>query len=210
MRKVRRIATLITVLLSCLTIFTSAQSKERIMQAAESDAKVIYNGKEADLGLKPVLIEGSNYLAIRAVSSLFEKSIYWNQNENKIVISDKTDPMAESLASEIALKDGKIKELEAKVKKLENDEVSEKKLSIRELQDKVNNEHDQYESVNYNVILSGNEDEVRVIIEIDQSVDRYWWNRLSVSEKEKFIEEVYLAIIEEYGSAKIKGYFKDI
>ncbi len=209
-RTVRLIIILIIISLSCLSMFIFAESKAKIIQGTESDAKVVYNGKEVSLGLKPVLIEGYNYLSVRAVSSLFDKNIYWEQKENKISITDKTDPVHENLVSELSTKNKQIEELEAKVKKLENELASKIKLSIRELQDEINDEYGEYEGVSYKVILSGNEDEIRVKIEVDLSRDKSEWKRLSISGREELIEEIYLAITREYGSAKIKGYIKDI
>ncbi|MEA4847922.1 MAG: stalk domain-containing protein [Clostridiaceae bacterium] len=209
MKKVRS-AAIWTAILSCLLIFAFAEDVEKAVQGTVSDARIIYNGKEAELGIKPVLIEGSNYLSVRVVSSLFDKNIYWDQNKNEILISDKTNPQSEYLASELAVKNKSIEELEAKVKKLEKDLQSGKKPSIEELQEKINDEYGGYEGVSYRVILSGNEDEIRVRIEIDLSRDKSSWNRLSTDGKDELIEEITSVIAEEYASAKIKGYFKDI
>jgi len=198
------------ILASCLLIFAFAEDTGKIVQGTESDARIIYNGKEAVLGLKPVLINGSNYLSVRAVSSLFEKNIYWDSSKNEIIITDKTNPQLEYLSSELAIKDKTIQELEAKLKKLESKAVSTERLSIEELQEKINNEFWNYEGVSYRVILSGNEDEIRTIFEIDMSRDKSSWNSLSAKERYELVEEVAEVIMEEYASAKIKGYYKDI
>ena len=198
------------ILASCLLIFAFAEDTGKIVQGTESDARIIYNGKEAVLGLKPVLINGSNYLSVIAVSSLFEKNIYWDSSKNEIIITDKTNPQLEYLSSELALKDKTIQELEVKLKKLESKAESAERLSIEELQEEINNEFGNYEGVSYKVILSGNEDEIRTIFEIDLSRDRSSWNSLSAKEKYELVEEVAEVIMEEYASAKIKGYYKDI
>ena len=44
------------ILASCLLVFTFAEDTGKIVQGTESDARIIYNGKEAVLGIKPVLI----------------------------------------------------------------------------------------------------------------------------------------------------------
>lgn len=210
MKKARHITAWIAVLLSCFLMCTFAEDITEVIQATGSNARVIYNGKEASLEIKPVLVEGYNYLSVRALASLFGKNIEWNQNENKILISDRTNPVLESLNSELAAKNKSIAELQDKVKRLENDIVSGKKLSLRELQDKINNEYGEYEGVIYRVILSGNEDEIRVKIEIDLSRDKSSWSRLTVKRREELINEICQEIAGEYGSAKIKGYIKDI
>lgn len=210
MKKIRLAVTWIIVLLSCLLVFTFAEDTKRVVRGTESDARIIYNGKEAVFGIKPVLIEGSNYLSVRVVSTLFDKNIYWDASKNEVIITDKTDPQSEYLNSELALKDKSIQELEAKIKKLESKMVNAKRLSVEELQEKINNEFGGYEGVSYRVILSGNEDEIRTIFEIDLEKEKSSWNRLSAKERYELIEEVAEVIMEEYASAKIKGYYKDI
>jgi hypothetical protein len=191
-------------------MFASAEENTTAVQGEKSNARIIYNGEEVDLGLKPILIEGYNYLSVRVISSLFNKSIYWNQSENEILISDKTDPQLENATSDLITKNKRIEELEAKVKALEKDILIGEKLSIRELQDKINDNYGEYEGVLYRVILSGNEDEIRVKIEIDLSRDKSEWDSLSVTGRDELIKEVCDIIYEEYDLAKIKGYFKNI
>jgi len=191
-------------------MFTFAEDITKVIQATGSNARVMYNGKETSLEIKPVLVEGYNYLSIRALASLFDKNIDWDQEENKILILDRTNPVLESLNSELAAKNKSIAELEDKVEKLESDLASIKKLSLRELQYKINNEYGEYEGVTYRVILSGNEDEIRVKIEVDLSRDKSSWSRLTIKKRKELANEVYHEIAGEYGSAKIKGYIKDI
>jgi len=200
----------IVIVLSILLMFTFAEDMAKVVQGIESNARIIYNGKEADIGIKPIIVDGSNYLSVRVISSLFDKNIYWDQNKNEILITDKTNPQLEYLTSELAAKDRSIKELEEKVKKLENNMAKPGKLSIEELQEKINNEYGEYEGVSYKVILSGNEYEIRTIFEIDTSKDKKEWNSLSTNKRYELIEEVAAVIMEEYPSAKIKGYYKDI
>lgn len=210
MRSIRYLAASTAILLSCLVIFTFADDMEKVIQGSESNAGILYNGKEVSLGIKPVLLEGYNYLSVRAMAVLFDKNIDWNQKEQKILISDKPDLALESLKSELAAKNKSIAELEEKVKKLENDVVNAKRLSLSELQDKINTEYGEYEGVTYRVILSGNEDEVRVKIEVDLSKDRSSWSRLSGTRKDELVSAVCSEVAVEYDFAKIKGYIKDI
>ena len=196
--------------LSCLLTFTFADDITKVIQAAESNAKVVYNGKEVNLGAKPFLIEGSNYLSVRALAVLFEKNIDWNQKEQKVIISDKPNMSLEGLKSELAAKDKSIAELQDKARKLENDIASSRKLDVRELQDEINHMLGEFSEVYYRVVLSGNEDEIRVKIEVDLSVNSSSWSRLSSTEREELAQEVCDWIASEYDFAKIKGYIIDI
>ncbi|MHB1394392.1 MAG: stalk domain-containing protein [Clostridia bacterium] len=210
MKNTRHLTIVTVIILSCLLMFTFADDITKIIQAAESNARIIYNQKEVTLGTRPFLIEGYNYLSVRALAVLFDKNIDWNQKEQKIIISDKPNTALMGLKSELDAKNKSIAELQDKVKKLENDIAGSRKLNIRELQDKINDEYGEYAGVTYKVILSGNEDEIRVKIEVDLSKDKSTWSRLTGTKREELIKEVCSEISGEYGFAKIKGYIKDI
>ncbi len=210
MKNTRHLTIWTLIILSCLLMFTFADDITKVIQAVESNAKIVYNQKEVTLGTKPVSIQGYNYLSVRALAVLFDKNIDWNQKEQKIIISDKPNTALEGLKSELAAKDISIAELQGKVKKLENDMASSKKLSIRELQDEINRMLGEYGGIYYKVVLSGNEDEIRVKIEVDLSMNSSTWSRLSSAEREELAQEVCDWIAVEYDFAKIKGYVIDI
>ena len=210
MKNTRHLVIWTVIILSCLLMFAFADDITKVMQAAESNARIVYNAKEVSLGLKPFSIEGSNYLSVRALAVLFDKNIDWNQKEQKIIISDKPNAAMDSLKSELDTKNKSILELQDKLKKLETDIASSKKLNIRELQEEINNEYGEYAGVTYKVILSGNEDENRVKIEVDLSKDKSAWSRLTGTKREELVKEVCGVIVGEYNFAKIKGYIKDI
>ncbi|HYF82209.1 MAG TPA: stalk domain-containing protein [Clostridia bacterium] len=210
MKTIRHLTIWTIIILSCLLMFTFADDITKVIQAAESNARIIYNDKEVSLGVKLFSIEGSNYLSVRALAVLFDKNIDWNQKEQKIIISDKPNTAMNSLKLELDTKNKSILELQDKLKKLETDIASSKKLNIRELQDELNNEYGEYAGVTYRVILSGNEDEIRVKIEVDLSKDKSAWSRLTGTKREELVKEVCGIIAGEYNFAKIKGYIKDI
>ncbi len=206
----RRMTIWTAVFLSCLIVFTFADDVAEIIQAVESNAKIEYNGKEVSLGIKPVSVDGYNYLSVRAMAMLFNKNIDWDQNEQKILISDKPDPSLESMKAELAAKDKSIAELEEKILQLKKGMGASKAISLIELQDIINNEYGGYDGVNYWVILSGNEDEIRVKIEVDLSNDANSWNRMKDSDIIDMIDEIHWRIYSEYDTAKVKGYIVDI
>lgn len=210
MKNIRQIIIWTAVILSCIFIITYAEDIAKAIHAAESNARIVYNGKEASLGIKPVLVEGNNYLSVRALAILFNKSIDWNQKEQIILISDKPDTALESLKSELASKNKSMTELEEKLKQLEKDIKSVKRLSHMELQDLINDEYGEYEGVTYRVIISGNEDEIRVKIEIDLSRDKSSWRHLTINKKKEMVKEICDIVSFEYDHARINGYMKDI
>jgi len=209
-KNIRHITILAVILLPCLLMFTFADGAAKAIQAFKSNVRIIYNSKEVSLGAEAFSIGGSDYLSINALAALFDKNIFLNQKEQKIFISDKPDTSAESLKSELAAKNKSIAELQEKVKQLETDINSERRLSINELQNNINKDNAGYEGVSYRVILSGNEDEVRVKIEIDLSWDKASWGSMNTSEKKEMIKEICNPVLGEYGYVRINGYIKDI
>lgn len=205
-----RLLVIVTIILACLLTFTFADDVAKTVQAVESNAGIIYNGREVALGIKPFSIQGYNYLSVRSVADLFNKNIEWNQAERKIIISDKPDLTLDNLKSELAAKDKSIAELQDKVKKLEKDQATVKNPGIRQLQDEMNYALGEFEGLLYKVVLSGNEDEIRVKIEVDLNRNKSAWNGLTRAEREALVEEVYSWISGDYETAKIKGYITDI
>lgn len=197
----------VAVLLACLLIFSYA---DEIGEAVISNAKIIYNGNEVNLGIKPVAIDGHHYLPVRASADLFSKDIEWNQKEYKVIIRDRLDPAVEGLKTELANKKKEVTELQEKLRALENDIEKGKKPSLEELQDRLNDEYGEFEGVVYRVILSGNEAEARVKVEVDLEEDRSAWNRLTTKKKKEMLEEFCPVISGEYPDIRIKGYVKDI
>jgi len=122
----------------------------------------------------------------------------------------KPDAAAEALKSELQLKNKEIAELQEKIKSLENEIKSIKKLNIEELQEYINTELGEYEGVIYRAALSGNKDEIRVKVEVDLSLCRTDWYKLTNNKKKQMLTEICGAIQGEYPDVKIKGYVKDI
>lgn len=198
---------LIAILLTCLICFVYAGE---VKEAVISDAKIIHNSSEIDMKVKPVTIDGYFYFPLNAVADLFTKSIEWNSAENKLIIRDMSNPIMESMVMKIAEKDNTIKELHNKIKELENQINADKRLSLKELQEQINNEYGEYEGVTYKVLLSGNEDEIRVKVEINLDKDGSSWKRLSIGKRKEMLEEICGMINGDYYEARIKGYVKDI
>lgn len=209
MKNIKHITAGAIILSFCLVTFAFADNAAKVVQAVESNAKIIYNGKEAALGARPFIIQGSDYLSLNAIAALFGKNMALDRAKGQIIISDKPDAASDSLKSELDTKNKSMAELQDRIKNLENDAASSK-LDIEELQNRINDLYSEYEGVGHRVILSGNEDEIRAKIEIDTSWDKAAWGRLNTSQKKDMIREISDMIRAEYDFAIIKGYIKDI
>jgi len=209
-KNVRDIIVWIVVTLLCLSFAVAADDVGKTVNAYESAVRIFYNGKQAALMAKPVLVEGENYLSLRDLAGLLGMNIEWNQKEQTVTISDGSGTMLESMKSELAARDESIKELEEKVKKLEIELNISKRLSNTELQSLINREYGIYEGVTCITYISGNSDEIRTKTDVDLRNDKAAWDSLSTDKKKLLFKGISDIISREYKNVKVKGYVKDI
>jgi len=200
----------IVIILSGLFTFVFAAEIGDNAALAGQDIRIIYNGTEIKVEDKLVRTDKSCYLPVEALAELFNKNILWNQQEQLVTISDKPDIEMEKLKSELAVRDKSIAELEEKLAQLEKELKAVKRLSLMELQALINDRYGEYGGVICKTILSGNEDEIRVKLEIDLSRDKASWNSLNINKRKDMVKGICTAIASEYADARIKGYIKDI
>jgi len=62
-------------------------------QAYKSDAKIIINGNEPMFKFPVVTIDDRTYVALRDVANYLDKNVSWDENENKIILSDKYEKL---------------------------------------------------------------------------------------------------------------------
>lgn len=210
MKNTRAMVIWAAVILLCLSFAVAADDAGKAVNAFESTAKIFYNGKEAALTAKPVLVEGENYLSLRELAGLFGMSIEWNEKEQAVTISDTAGSRLESMKAELSAKDEIIKGLEEKAKKLEAELKSSKQLNNAELQNLINKEYGVFEGVTCNTYISGNSDEIRTKTDVDLKKDKAAWESLNTDKKKLLFKGISDIISREYKNVKIKGYVKDI
>ena len=210
MKKAGYVFILTVILVPCLFMLTFAVEKAKVVQATELNTMIVYNNNEVNLESSPYLIEGREYIPLNALAALFGKNIVNNRDANIIYISDTKGSEKDSLKWELAAKDKTIAELQEKLKSLEEKPGAGKRLSISALQDQINKDFCEYEDVSYKVILSGNEDEVRVKVEVDLSLNKVGWGKLNSNGRKEMIRHICNPILAEYGYPRINGYVKDI
>lgn len=210
MKRMLDIVVWTAVVLLCVSFAVAADDIGKTINVFESTAKVIYNGKEAVLTTKPMLVGTENYLSLKDLAGILGMRIEWNQKGQIITISDNAGSMLESMKSELAAREASIKELEEKVKKLESELDSSKRLDNAGLQSLINSEYGEYEGVACNTYISGNSDEIRVKTDVDLSTDKAAWNALSADKKKLLLKQICDMIWSEYNNVKVRGYVKDI
>lgn len=193
--------------LLCIFTFAFADEGRKVIEAVEGKMAIYYNGNLVQLDKKPLVVNDTTFSPLRAVANLLNKSIEWNPSANSINIGDKQDPLVMILKEEQAKKDIRIKELEEKVKQLE-DEAS-KKVDMDVLENKINEEFGTYEGMSFLILLAGNDEEIRVKLLTDLSEDQKAWNQFT-RKRSVFLDDVCSTIAARYPNAKIKGYFSDM
>lgn len=80
----------------------AATAFETLKATVRPDYKIVVDGKDATLNNKPVTIDGSTYLPVREVASLFDKDVNFKSSTNTITLTSKGD---ENVATTINLDD---------------------------------------------------------------------------------------------------------
>ncbi|KUO49430.1 MAG: hypothetical protein APF76_08650 [Desulfitibacter sp. BRH_c19] len=81
---------------------------------------------------------------------------------------------------------------------------------IDDLEDQLNDDYDEYEDIDFEVYLFGDEDDIEVEIEVDLYDFYTEWNRLSNSDIEDYLQDICDDILDEFENADIIGFIIDI
>jgi len=185
---------------ACATGF--AEEAGTIVQAQFKNLKIIFNGQQVPNDTQPVIINGSTYLPLRKLATLFDKNISWDAATQQITISDNSNSEIESLKAQIAEKDIQIQLLQIQL-------ANATPTDIWDLEDQLNDDYGDYRDMEWDITLDGDEDDVEVEIEIDLDDYDRDWDRLSTSKKERLIEDICDDILAEYEDAEISGTVSD-
>lgn len=175
--------------------------------------KMSYNGKDVTADANPFVIyingDGKTFVPLAVMSNIFNKNVEWDGATATVMISDKSSVTDANTRAEIAVKDQKIKDLEARVKDLEDRLAKSKYISIDDLEYKLNSEYYRTNNIRFRIDLSGDTDELEVRFEVNLSTYQSEWNSFSKEDKEDYIEKVVKAIRREYPDVKISGSMRD-
>lgn len=206
-KKAAAIVMLVSILFLSSAMAGFSGSTKRTIEISDVAEKILYNDKELQSSLKLFVYNNEVYMPMSFLRDYFNKLIE-KDSSGRTVIKDKPDAVLEALKAEAAQKDAKIKELDDKVKQLEG-QLAMRHISLEELESKLNTEYNKYGDLEYRVLLSGDENEVRVKLLLDLDYYQQEWSRLNSSKKLELLQGVCGVISGEYGNVKIKGYVKD-
>ncbi len=207
--KFRYVACFTMILLLTVKVFAWGDDAKLIIEALEGRMSIYYNGNPVRLEKPPLVVNGSTYLPLRVLADLFNKAIQWDARTNSIDMADRTDPLIGILKEEMVKKDLKVKELDEKIKLMEK-QAAGQNMNIDDVEEEIREALGTHAGVSFLILLSGNENEVRVKLYTDLKEDQKAWNRLSSSEKLEYLQELGDAITTYYPEARIKGYAIDM
>jgi uncharacterized protein YneR len=173
------------------------------------DIKLIKNHQQITLDTQPFIVDGTTYVPVRALSTLFNKDISWDGSTRTITITDRINPEVETLKQQLEGKNFQISQLEAKIKLLETELSKKDSIDMDDLENDLNNDYGEYEDIEFEISLSGDEDDIQVKIYVDLDDYEDEWDDLTSSKKKDFLQDICDDILDVYPDADIEGYIKD-
>lgn len=208
-------SSIVTVSLLVVMVFSSltyAARTKKVLEAWYGTINIIYNGYDRTNEFQPFIVDGVTYVPLRTMSTIFNKTVDWNNDTFTATVTDKEDADVIQLNNRILLKDLEIAKLEEKIKNLEDD-LSDKgrNTSLSDLEKDLNRRHDKFKKVDFDIELSGRNSNknIEVKIKVDLDRDNSNWRNLSSSDKESYLEDIVDDILYDFPKADIKGYIWD-
>ncbi|MCQ4923066.1 copper amine oxidase N-terminal domain-containing protein [Tissierella carlieri] len=200
------------------TVF-AADSVQNIKGFFSSTIKIFRNGQEVDLGIdevtkqpyKPFVTNGRTYIPVRAIADVLGKDVNWDGPNSTVYISDKPDENYNYVLVQLLQEQEKNSKLEAKVKELEAElaKVKEDKVSsLTDMENYLNKQYDKYKDVRFEIKLSGDSKDIKVKIYVNRN-DNSYWNSLTTSQIEKFVDDIVYDIDRDFKNANISGYIEN-
>lgn len=211
-------------ILTTTLIPTSSQAATgtKNLQAKYNNIKVIYNGAAVPTTIEPFIVNGTTYIPLRMMADVFSKDVAWDGTKYTITVKDKANSQH---ANELAARDAQIRSLQNTIDSL-NKEISDLKNgkknnnnkksddiqdALDDLEKDLNSEYDDYESLEWDISLSGDEDDIDVEIAIDLDDYKDEFEDLSQSDLENLVENIIKDIWDDndFEDADIKGEIVD-
>ncbi|WP_425447022.1 stalk domain-containing protein [Dethiothermospora halolimnae] len=197
---------MLVILLVTLMVFLSdfslvyAADGYRNIKAWFGDINILNNGEKIGDHVPKFMVDGLIYVPIQKVGEIFDKNWSWDQvthtmrftdNPSKQNFNQKQNNMM--MFMRLFEKEEKIKELEEKVKTLETKLEGKKEVTdLDDLEKDIKDKYDEIDDVEVNDIdLDDKGNDVEVKIEIDLDKDEREWKRVSESELEDYLENIY-------------------
>lgn len=195
---------------------SSASVATKNLQAKYNNIKVLYNGNTVSTTIEPFIVNGTTYIPLRMMAGVFNKDITWDGTSYTINVKDQADSQH---AAELAARDAQIRNLQDKIDSLnkeitdledelddrDNDDDEDFDDRLSDLEKYLNKEYGDFEGLEWDITLDGDEDEIEVDVEID--LDEYGddFDDLDTSDFEDLVEDIVNDIWDEFDEADVTG-----
>lgn len=197
------------VALSLIAGSTYAAPKKKMLEAY-SDISIEYNGTDLADADGPLLINNKTYIPLRMLMNYFgDKEINWDNDQRKVRIKNKQNPMEAMYMAQISSRNAQIAELEKQVKDLKAQlataQTTAKELNLTKLKKALNADYEDYDNRDISITVSGDSEKIRLTV----SLSKTDWTAMSSSRKSALLKNICNDIWDEAEDAVIEGTIKD-
>lgn len=186
----------------------AAAGYKKMIEAWFGTTNIKYNDQDLTTYAEPFSWNQTTYIPLRKMADIFNKTITWDQATQTVILGDKPDPTIENLQAQLNARNYTISQLEIRIRELEL-ELEERRGEFSELEEQLNDDYGEYRDIEFEIVLSGDEDEITVEIAVDLSDFKNEWNKLSTTRKTTYLQNICDDILDVYEDADIDGYFWD-
>lgn len=218
------VSSLVVLMLISTVAFAANEIFNKTLTATHGRLKLSYQGEDITKAVEekyetPAFTvkeyDSRAYVPVRAIADIMGVSVTY---DNLTHTADFVDVEKLALEKQVEIKDAEILRLEAKIKLLENKVVKEEeekkeepKNSLADLEKKLNKDYGYVDSVDFNIVLkeSGSQITANLFMETRSSTERSDWIRMGTPNKKKLMENIADDIRKEFNTYNIKGSIYD-
>ncbi|QOS97389.1 copper amine oxidase N-terminal domain-containing protein [Brevibacterium sp. JNUCC-42] len=179
-------------LIGALPATTDAAVVKKNLQATYNNVKVKHNGNEVPTAIEPFIVDGTTYIPIRMMADVFKKDIDWDQANYTISVTDRNEPTFNTYKSQLDAKDDEIADLERQLRDAKDklDKKKSKNDDLADLEKKIQKKYGDWEDIDWDIILDGDEDDVEITIEFDMDDDGKLFKKLDEDDLKDFVTKI--------------------
>jgi len=206
---------------------------QRNIKAFYRDIKLKVNGQIVNSGnVEPFLYNDTVYVPIRLVSTALNKNVNWDNNNHTVIITDKVDQVkvnqeVANLKQQLAAKDSELNTLRLQnsflnsriidlEKTVSDYKYDDKKTKDRDkddaedyLKDYLEDEYSKWNKIKFKYKVRESRGDITLTIEFDRRDYRSEWDRLTERKIEKWLEDIYDYLKDEFPKAGFEGEIRD-
>jgi len=204
-----------------LSAFAFGAVAVKDIKVSYRNIKIQVNGKVIDVGDdEPFIYNNRTYVPIRSVSEALDKVVEWDNNQNMVIIKDKS---SSEISQQLAAKDAEIQRLTYQSSLLQS-KVIELQKTIEELESKKNNKNDdpkkyiedylydeysEWKDIEFDFKVKESKGDFILTIKFDRSDFKSEWNKLTQSKIINWLEDIYDFVNDEFPKAGFEGTIYD-